>query len=159
MTFGNSRNCFEFAPYYSNGVSFVRKGKEAQTPNSEGEVGENVWSCACVKYLSSVSPQFPISPHMLNFQAFFFGYRKSKDFSEAGWQSVVVGCDNGTHFSMCAGSFLWVPSMTWSQSYKTPVVGFFLNIWGYFIFHSASLICFKLYFSAEYTPLLWTNSR
>lgn len=61
------------------------------------------------------------------FRLFFFGYRKSKDFSEAGWQSVVVGCDNGTHFSMCAGSFLWVPSMTWSQSYKTPVVGFFFK--------------------------------
>lgn len=39
-------------------------------------------------------------------------------------KSVVAGCDNGTHFSMCAGSVLWVPSMTLflNQSYKTPVV-------------------------------------
>lgn len=108
-------------------MSLVWKGKEAQTLNSEGEVGENVWPCLGVKYLSSVSPQFLISPHMLNIQGVFFVffcYRKSKDFSEAVWQSVVAGCNNGTHFSMCAGSVLWVPSMTLflNQSYKTPVV-------------------------------------
>ncbi len=88
-----------------NCVSFVLNGKEAQTLNSEEEVEDNFWSSIYEKYVSSILPQFQISLQKLQLNSEVCVLQKVV-LSEAEWQSVSAGCDDGTHFALWAEVFL-----------------------------------------------------